>query len=70
MNEWYSRQCLILLAFHWFLKDAVRPVATCFAIYKKKRKKKMDKSEERRGNKEGKEGEVDREAAGPRNIIQ
>jgi len=70
MNEWYSRQSLVLLAFHWFLKNVVHPVATYYAIYKeKKEKKKKWTNEERRGNKEGKKG-VDREAVGPRNIIQ
>lgn len=46
MNEWYSRQNLVLLVFHWFLKDVVHPVATCYAIYKKKRGKKKEKVNE------------------------
>jgi len=78
MNEWYSRQRLVLLAFHWFLKDAVRPVAICFAIYKKKRKGEKKSKKEKEdgrvksvaGTKRERKTRWTEEAAGSRNIIQ
>lgn len=50
MNEWYSRRSPVLLAFYRFLKDAV---ATCFAIYTKKKRSRSAREREREGGEGG-----------------